>query len=417
MASVFNIVTRIKNIKTISSFKVPAYRWYFLGMIGIWASFAMEQVARSYLVYDITGSTLLLGTITLAGTAPILALALFGGAVADRFPKKMLIQVSQAGFALIFLGYALASHSGYLSEAHPESWWVLLAGGLLMGTFVALTMPARGAIIPEIVNRDILMNAVALNILGMSFFQMVVPVLAGNIIEAYGYPSIFYTMVALNVMAMVFNIFLPKMPPKATAHHNVIKDISEGFRYVIQHRAILLVLVFFIASVLLVNPLQMLLPVFAKDILNVGVSGQGTLLSLMGIGSIIVSFLLASFSPRKRGLILLISNIVMGISMVLFAFSENWPLSMVMMVVIGIGRIGADACGNTLMQAYTDPGILGRVNSIVMVSFGLGGLGSFLIGVVAETISAPWALGGLSMLLIIASIVAIVFLPRLRNLD
>lgn len=103
--------------------------------------------------------------------------------------------------------------------------------------------------------------------------------------------------------------------------------------------------------------------------------------------------------------------------MVTFAFSGLWPLSMIMMVLIGVGRIGADACGNTLIQTYTDPAILGRVNSIVMVSFGLGGAGSFIIGVLAETISAPWALGLFAMLLIFTSCLAIVFLPGLRKLE
>ena len=103
--------------------------------------------------------------------------------------------------------------------------------------------------------------------------------------------------------------------------------------------------------------------------------------------------------------------------MVTFAFSALWPLSMIMMVLIGAGRIGADACGNTLIQTLSDPAILGRVNSIVMVSFGLGGAGSFIIGVLAETIGAPWSLGLFAIILIITSLSAIIFLPGLRKLE
>ena len=198
---------------------------------------------------------------------------------------------------------------------------------------------------------------------------------------------------------------------------NVLIDIKEGFKYIFQNRTILLVLLFFISSVLLVNPLQMLMPVFAKDILQVGVEGQGTLMSLMGLGSIGVSLILATFPSKRRGLTLLISNFCMGAAMVTFAFSDLWPLSMIMMVLIGIGRMGADACGNTLIQTLTDPAILGRVNSIVMVSFGLGGSGAFIIGLLAETIGAPWSLGVFAIILIITSCLAIVFLPVLRKLE
>ncbi|MFC1948047.1 MFS transporter [Chloroflexota bacterium] len=412
-----NIFTRISNLKTISSFKIPAYRMYFLGLIGIWGSFSMNQVAQTYLMYEITGSTAMLGVITLASTAPILILSLFGGAIADRFPKKLLIVGSHAGFVFIFLGYAVADIIGYLSPAHPESWWVLLAGGLLMGIMIALSMPARGAIIPEIVDRERLMNAVSLNIMGMSFFQMTVPVIAGYVIGSFGYSAIFFIMAGINVTAIIFNSFLPKITARPVVNKNVLIDIKEGFKYILGNRTILLVVLFFISSVLLVNPLQMLMPVFAKDILQVGVEGQGTLMSLMGAGSIVVSLTLASFPSRRRGLTLLISNICMGVAMVTFAFSALWPLSMIMMVLIGAGRIGADACGNTLIQTLSDPAILGRVNSIVMVSFGLGGAGSFIIGVLAETIGAPWSLGLFAIILIITSLSAIVFLPGLRKLE
>jgi MFS family permease len=390
---------------------------YFLGLIGIWGSFSMNQVAQTYLIYEITGSTTMLGVITLASTAPMLILALFGGAVADRFPKKLLIEVSHVGFVFIFLGYTAADITGYLSPAHPESWWVLLAGSLLMGTIIALSMPARGAIIPEIVDRERLMNAVSLNIMGMSFFQMTIPVIAGYIIGSFGYGTVFLIMVGLNVTSIIFNSFLPRIPARTVANKNVLVDIKEGFKYIMGNRTILLVLLFYIFSVLLVNPLQMLMPVFAKDILKVGVEGQGTLMSLMGAGSIVLSLLLASLPSRRRGLTLLISNICMGVTMIIFAFSSLWPLSMVMMVLIGVGRIGADACGNTLIQAYTDPAILGRVNSIVMLSFGLGGSGSIIIGVLAEAIGAPWSLGLFAIILIVTSLSAIIFLSRLRNLD
>jgi MFS family permease len=377
----------------------------------------MEMVARSYLLYDITGSAVMLGAVNLSGAIPMLILSLFGGAVADRFPKKTLIQLSQIGMTVVFLGYAIAVNVGYLTKDHPESWWVLLLGGTMMGTIIALAMPSRAAIIPEIVDRDRLMNAISLNTMGMSFFQLSGPAIAGYIIAGFGYDSVFYIMAGLNGAAIIFTSFLPKTLPVQAIRKNVHKEIVEGFKYIISHRTILLILAFFIAAILLAMPFQMLMPIFAKDILKVGVEGQGTLMSMSGAGAIFASLIIASLPSKRRAITLLISNIVMGVALVIFAFSESWPLSLVMMVFVGIGRIGGNTTGNALLQTHTEPAYLGRVMSIMMLNFGLSGLGTFFAGVLAETISAPWAIGGLAMVLITISLSAIVFIPNFRKLD
>lgn len=377
----------------------------------------MEQVARTYLVYEITDSAAMLGIIALSFAVPMLILSLLGGAVADRFPKKRLIQLSQVGMTIVFLAYAIAVNFGYLTKDHPESWWVLLVGGIVMGTIIALAMPSRAAIIPEIVDRDRLMNAISLNIMGMSFFQLAGPAIAGYIIAAFGYASVFYIMAGLNAAAIIFTSFLPKTLSGHVLRKNVLKDISEGFKYIISHRTIMLILVFFISSVLLAMPFQMLMPIFARDILQVGVEGQGTLMSMSGAGAIVASLTLASLPSRKRGIMLLISNIIMGVALVTFAFSTSWPLSLVMMVIVGIGRIGGNTTGNALLQTHTEPEYLGRVMSIMMLNFGLSGLGTFFAGILAETISAPWAIGGLAMALVGISFFAIVFLPGFRKVD
>ncbi len=410
-------IKRVTNLKTFSSFKIPAYRMYFFGMVGQWSTFSMEQVARSYLIYEITGSPVMLGTINLSGTIPILLLSLFGGVVADRFPKKVLIQLSQIGMTVVFLGYAVAVNIGYLTKDHPESWWVLLVGGMLMGIIIALAMPSRASIIPEIVDRERLMNAISLNTMGMSVFQLVGPVIAGFIIEGFGYSSVFFLMAGLNGTAIIFTSFLPKISSAQAIRKSVMKDISEGFRYIISHRTIRLILAFFIASILLAMPFQMLMPVFAKDILKVGVGGQGTLMSMSGVGAIIASLTIASLPSRRRAFTLLLSNIIMGIALVVFAFSTSWPLSLMMMVLVGIGRIGGNTTGNALLQTHTEPEYLGRVMSIMMLNFGLSGLGTFFAGILAETISAPWAIGGLAMILIGISLFAIIFLTDFRKLD
>jgi MFS family permease len=408
---------RLRSIRTFDSFKIPAYRWFFLGMIGQWASFSMENVARSYLIYDITGSAALLGWVSLASAVPMIGLSLFGGAAADRLPKKRLIQISQIAMSVVSLANAIAVSVGYLGPAHPESWWILMVGAVIMGTIMAMAMPSRQSIVPELVGREQIMNAVSLNTLGMSLFQLVGPALAGYIVAWFGYAAIFFVMAALNGSAIIFTTFLPKTVASQASRRSVLSDVGGGLKYIANHKTILLVLATIVASIVLAMPYQMLMPIFAKDILKVGVAGQGTLMSVAGFGGLAASLTLASIPSKRRGLVLLGSNLVMGLALVVFAFSTLWPLSLGMMIFVGMGRTGNNTAGAAVLQSHTDPKYLGRVMSIMMMNWGLSSLGTFFASLLAESISAQVAIGGLAALLVAISLGASLFLPRLRNLD
>jgi MFS transporter, DHA1 family, staphyloferrin A biosynthesis exporter len=140
-------------------------------------------------------------------------------------------------------------------------------------------------------------------------------------------------------------------------------------------------------------------------------------MSASGLGAILASLTLASLPSRKRGLTFLASNLLMGTGLVVFAFSVSWPLSLAMMVIVGIGRIGNNTAGTALLQSLTDPIFLGRVMSIMMLNFGLSSLGTFFAAVLAQTLSAPWAIGGLALVLVGISLSSLLFVSRLRKLD
>ena len=408
---------RMRKIKTFDSLRVQAYRMYFFGMIGQWSTFSMEMVARTYLIYDITGSTAKLAIMSLANAIPIIVLSLFGGAIADKLSKKRLIMLAQIAMSVVSLGNAIAINVGYLGSAHPESWWVLVVGAVCMGTIVALVMPSRQAIIPELVAQSQIMNAISLNTMGMSFFQLVGPATAGFVIDAFGYAVVFYIMTALNISGIVFAVFLPDVAPSQAPRRSVLSNVSDGFRYILGHRTVLLLLALFVSAILLAMPYQMLMPVFAKDILKVGVSGQGILMSVAGIGAFTASLVLASLPSKKRGITLLLANFLLGMALVVFAFSVSWPLSIGMMLVVGMGLTGNNTAGAALLQSYTGPEYLGRVMSIMSMSFGLSGLGTFFAGMLAESVSAQWAIGGLAATLVVIMLGVFLLLPRIRKLD
>ena len=405
-----------RRVNTFSSFGNRSYRFFFLGMVGQWASFSMEMVPRTLLIYQITGSAAMLGFLALASAIPMILLSLFGGAIADRMPKKRLIQLSQVVMTLMSLSVALTISTGYLGPEHKESWWVLMANGVVMGIVMALAMPSRQAIIPEIVGKAQLMNAISLNTMGMSVFRLVGPGLAGVVVDKYGFAAVFYIMTAMNLAAIVFTSFLPKVAPSPT-RRSVLSGVIEGLKYMRGHTTLLLILGFFVVSILLSMPYQMMLPIFTEDILKVGVTGQGALMSVSGVGALVASVTLASLPSRRRGLVLIISNLTLGLALVAFSFSRSWPLSLGLMVFVGIGQIGNNTAGAALLQSHTEPEYLGRVMSIMMMNFGLSSLGTFFAGLAAEGVGAEWAIGSFAAILTFTSVAAFLFVPRLKNLD
>jgi MFS family permease len=194
-----NAVSSI-GLRTFSSLRNPVYRLYFFGMLGQFASMNMQMVAGSMLIYRLTGSAALLGTLSLAHAIPMLLLSLFGGAIADRVQKKQILIIGLIFSAAVSLGIALSLMTGILSKENTGSWWILMVSSLCQGTIMGMMLPSRQAIIPEIVSREQAMNAVALNTLGMNVFRMFAPGAAGFLIAAYDFKAAYLTMTGLEYL-------------------------------------------------------------------------------------------------------------------------------------------------------------------------------------------------------------------------
>jgi MFS family permease len=403
-------------LHTFSSFKNPTYRIYFGGMIGQMAAMNMQNLARSLLIYLLTNSPAILGIMSFANAVPMLIFSLYGGVIADRVQKKYVLLIGQAVSAVVSLVVAIALHIGYLSSENPESWWVLIATSIVQGATMGLMQPSRQAIISEIVSEEELMNAISLNTMGMNSLQIIAPAITGFLIDAIGFAAVYYAMTGTYLIAVVFFFLLPKTSAMGSVGTKAIDNIKAGLKYVRNDKPIFLVLIFSLIVVFLSMPYGMLMPIFAEDILKVGASGMGILLSVAGIGSILGSIVLASLPNKKRGVMMLASGILLGIALSVFSFSKSWPLSLGFIVLVGLGQTGRMTLSNTLLQYYVDNRYLGRVMSIYMMQFGLTSFGTFIAGMIAEAVGTPWALGSFSMVLLLASIGAMFFLPTLRKL-
>jgi MFS family permease len=411
------ITRTVGNIRTFSSFKNRGYRFYFGGVLGHMACMNMQQIPNGLLIERMTHSPVILGAMSLAGAVPMVVLALLGGVIADRVEKKYLVLFGQVGFALISLGTAIALSVGYLGSEHPGSWWVLLVASIIQGSIMGVAMPARQAILSDVVRGSDLMNAISLNFLGTSILQVVAPAAAGFLVNFGNYDSVYYTMTFLYLVSAVMFAFIPRSRTKTVTKSNAVREIKNGLTYVWQNKIILLVLLFSFLTVVLSSPYGMLMPFFADDILEVGASGMGMLISASGIGAILASIVLASLPNRKRGIWMLISGIFLGMALIGFAVSKSWPVSLILMGLVGIGSTVAMAFCNTLIQYHSDDSHRGRVMSLFIMQFGLSSFFSFGSGLVAQEYGVQWVVAGFAIPLVVLPLLALLLLPQLRKID
>jgi MFS family permease len=331
--------------------------------------------------------------------------------------KKYVLFYSQAGSALIALGVALALTLGYLSTERPGSWWILIASAALQGIIMGFMMPSRQAIIPEIIGEEQVMNAVSLNNLGMNVFQMAAPGLAGFLIDAFDFDFVYYATTAMYGMSTICMGLMPRSNVETIHSSSAITDIMNGLRYIGHQKTILLVLIFTLFGTICRMPFMLLMPMFTDDILKVGASGLGLLMSVSGFGAMAGSLILASLPNRKRGPMMLLSGLLMGLALMAFSFSHWWLFSLSIVVFVGLGQTGQMALGNTLVQYYADANYRGRVMSFLMMGFGFSSLCTFFAGVLAEAMGVQWAVGSLAIILVLVSVMMLTFTPRLRKLE
>ena len=407
-----------RSLKTFDSFKTPAYRIFFASLLGQWAAMSMQMMSRSLLVYRLTGSGTIIGILALAQAMPQILIGFLGGAISDRIQKKYILIVSQILTGVISLLVALVLSTGYLSKENPGSWWVLVLTAIGQGTMMGLMNPARMAIIPEIVGEERVMNAVSLTMMGQTVFQLIGPALAGFLIESYDFAAVYLLMTGMFAMSTIIASFLPRTSKNINRERgNTFKDVLEGFRYIRRETIFMLIVIFGVCHMISGMPYQQLLAIFTEDILKVGASGLGILMTVSGIGAGVGSLILASLPNKRRGLLLLFSGIVMSVPLIVFSFSRSWGLSLAMMPFLGMGPTMHGALTGTLIQYYADPNYRGRMQSFTAMGSGLASIGTFLAGLMSDAIGVRWAVGSMAIFLTTVTVGFFGFSRRLRELE
>ena len=371
----------------------------------------MQMIARGYLTYDLTGSPALLGLVSAGFALPMLLLALFGGAFADRLERKRIIQWGQAGAALIALFVALSITTGTVT------WYHLLAASMLQGAVFSFLMPARQAIIPQLVGQGQLTNAMALNAMGMSATTLLAPAVAGALYVAINPDGVYYVITAMCVGALLLTGLLPKLTGgTGTGRAGVLNDIRAGLSYIRRTPLVMALLIIGLTSTVLAMPFRFLLPVFVVDIYQMGPEAMGLMVSMMGLGSLGGSLFIAALGNWQRGRLLILSAFLSGLALLLVALLPFYLVALGLMVLLGLGDAGRRTLNQSLIMEVSEDQYRGRVMSVFMTNFALIPLGVLPAGLAAEFLGGQRAVGLLAGLLIAATAIILVTRKELRDL-
>ncbi len=376
----------------------------------------MQVFTRGYLTFELTGSATLLGVVTGAMSLPIVTLGLFGGVLADRLDKRRMIQVAQGLSFFITLGLAVVITAGLVTWVH------LLLASLAQGVAVAFMMPTRQAIIPQLVPREQLTNAVALNTMGMSILWTVAPAVAGGLVGVIDVQGVYYLTAGLHLCAIGFTGLLPTLPKVASAGRGLVQDLADGIRYIRVTPLIRLLLMLTFATTLFSEPLRSMLPVFAKDVFEVDSVGLGIMLSVMGAGGVIGSIAIAGVSRaegRGRRVLqasLISGGVLLGFSLV-SSFVPIFWLAVALLAVFGATQPVRRILSNSLVLENADPQYRGRVMSLFFLLFGMTPAAVLPLGVLTDAIGAPWAFTAMAAAMIGSVTAFSVASPVLRRMQ
>ena len=377
--------------------------------------FAMsgQGLVRSWLAFELTGSELALGLMGAAVAAPMLLVSPVGGVIADRLERRNLILGGQALVVAAELAILLLLVAGVLE------FWHLLAAATLMGCVFPFIMPARQAIVVNIVGKVGLPNAMALNMGGMNASRVVGPASAGFLIGALGIEGTYIMGLGLYLVGLGCMVRVQRSHPVGVSGPLAIgEDMLDGLRYLGQQRQVAVLLLFGLVPMFLAMPFQTLLVVFATEVWDEGPTGLGILSAVAGTGGVLGSVILAWQGPTNRRLRQMMTSLLLfGSFLLLFSVSPYFLLALPLVFIANIFGSIFSTVNNTAIQLIIPDHVRGRISSFLMMSFSLPLLGTLPLSAVAEIYGAPLAVGLSSLLAMGVALIFYAASPALRNLD
>jgi MFS family permease len=381
----------VLRLQTFAALRHREFRLLWAGQASTAMAMWMDQVARGWLMYELTNSPVQLGLVHGVQAIPILVLSPLAGSIADRHPRKQQVVVCQGLAGVLYTVLALLIMTGHIQP------WHVYATAFGMAIIQAFHRPDRGAMVADAVPSHDLTNAIGLNSLVFNIARSTGPALAGVLIATLGTASCYVVQTGCYLLAAVWTLWLRPTPSAATSGRaapgaSFGQSIVEGWTFSWRNEAVRAGLLITMCASLFIMPFTTLLPVFARDLLGVGATGQGGLLTAMGIGAVGSAVLVASLGDRlPRGLLMLGGVTMYGLSVVAFAASPSFRLSLGLMTIVGLAHVNSYALVQTVIQTYSPSAFRGRTMAIFHMNDVVVTLGSMLAGTLAALVGARWA--------------------------
>ena len=397
-----------------SALRYRNFAFYWFGQLSSVMGQNMQWVAQSWLVLYLTDSPAMLGLAGLASSVPTIVFALVGGAAADRADRQMLLRVTQLAQALLYGLLATIIVMGLVQT------WHVMVFAFFAGLIRAFDQPTRQALVPHLIPRHELPNAVALGSSVWQLSRLAGPAIAGMLIAFF---DVGVTLYVASIGFLVFVMLLAfirieKVAGPEPASRGMLNDLFDGLRFIRRNELFYTLIAMTFLDSIFGMSYTVLLPVFARDILDVGSTGYGLLQTTSGVGALGGTLVVVWLSHSgRRGLQALIGAASFGLLIVAFAFSPWYPLSLALILLMGLANQTYMTTVNTVLQMHLPDELRGRVMGIYGLTYSLVPLGGTVSGTVAEFAGAPVAvaMGGL----LVACMAGFVFLrlPRVRNLE
>jgi len=396
-----------------ASLKIRNFRIYWLGMfvslIGSW----IQIVAQSWLVFDLTNSSFLLGFVGFLGSIPVFIFSLFGGVFADRLDKRKILIITQSAFMVLAFLLALLTQFKLIT---PNQIMVI---AVLNGIVMAFDAPSRQSVVADLVDKEHLLNAIALNSAAFNSSRMIGPALAGVFVASIGMSGCFYIN-GISFLAVILALLWIKInhEPRNAASSSAFQELKDGLKVIKNNRTMLILVSMVGISSLFGISYTILMPVFASQILHVGVKGLGVLMSSSGIGALAAALMLAALGDFKyKGKFLSFASIIFSLSVILFSLSKSYLFAIFTLVFVGWAAVTAIALINTILQTMVSDEYRGRVMSGFMFTFaGFMPFGNLLSGILSEHlgVSAAIMIGGIICAIFFTGI--IILYPQIRKI-
>ena len=388
------------------------FRYFWVGqtvsLIGSW----MQQVGQGWLALELTNDAFRVGLVSAMGSLPVLAFSLYAGVLVDRTDKLRLVFIAQMLFCVEAALLWWLTWSGHITYG----WLIALA--TMQGIIASVEIPARQALFVELVGREDLLDAIALNSSGFNLARIIGPSIAALVIAQAGLAWCF-GINALSYLAVLGGLFLIRLPPFTPVVQRLtpLQGLVQGVRYMQATPAVSALMRIVAVYAIFGVPYLVLMPVIARDVLGTGASGYGFLLTFVGVGALAGALTLAARSRRiRRGQWLMYSSYAFSVLLIIFSFVRSVPLAAGVLLFTGLTMIINSALANGILQTVVPDELRGRVMSAyVFVYVGLSPIGAFTAGAVARAVGANWAIGAGGAIMLVYTVWAFWKYPEVKR--